>query len=211
MTPEFAPAIVSNSDSKVTFKCNHATPMDLIRAVGVQTRTPIGIVLGQDSGILSKAGRPYDLEKVDVRRALLEAIEDTGYTLKEEDHVMVLMAGDLTSRQWDVLTYPYPDFTPGTNCTMVELGVSLTMWMEASMNPNVGFGGSIGGSTNDERFTVKEIAWATTEQIANRIVSLGSKGMWTLNVDPFPTSGALTDQIVIEPYQHYSNRPTVED
>ncbi len=48
---------------------------------------------------------------------------------------------------------------------------------------------------------------STTEEIANRIVSLGSKGMWILTMDGFDRTGEWTDGVEIEPYQHNSNLP----
>jgi hypothetical protein len=48
---EFAPVLVKNPGMKVTFKCDHATPLELIRAVGFQTRLPIGLVLGRDCSL----------------------------------------------------------------------------------------------------------------------------------------------------------------
>ena len=63
------------------------------------------------------------------------------------------------------------------------------------------------GSTNDERFTPGAMPAATTEEIANRIVSLGSKGMWILTMDAFERDGERTDDVEIKPYQHYSNLP----
>ena len=206
----FAPVVVSNPESKVTFKCDHASPLDLIRTTGRQTRIPIGVVLGQEPGVLSKPRRSYDLENVDARSALLEAIQDTGYSLIEENHVLVLIADDLTARQQRLLTQPYSDFGRGSNSTMVELGVSLTMWMRNAIDPMDGYAASIGGSTNDERFTLAEPLSGTTEEIANRIVSLGSKGMWIFRADPSPHSGESTDQVEIEPYQHYSNRVSIQ-
>lgn len=208
--PEFAPVVVSNPDSKVTFKCDRVTPLDLIQAIGRQARIPIGIVLGRDPSILSKPSRSYDLEKVDARLALQEAIQGTGYTLKEENQVMVLVSDNLTTRQEELLTHSYSDFGPGSNLTMVELGVALTMWMRVAIDHIAGFGGSIQGSLNDERFTVKPTQSPTTEEIANEIVSLGSKGIWIFRADPLPTSGASTDEVVIEPYQHYSNSANVD-
>jgi hypothetical protein len=206
---EFAPVAVNNPGSKVTFKCDRATPLDLIRATGRQTRIPIGLVLGRNPGILSKAAHSYDLEKVDARFALLEAIQGTGYSLNEENNVLVLIAGDLAPRQRRLLTQPYADFKPGTGMTMVELGVSLTMWMRVAVDPTMGFGASISGSTNDERFNVEGTLSGTTEEIANRIVSLGTKGMWILRVDPRPSSSGSTDEIEIDPYQHYSNMANI--
>lgn len=206
---EYAPKVVGNVDSTVTFVCDRATPMDLIRAVGRQTRIPIGIVVGEDPGLLFKPIHSYHLVKVDARSALQEAIEGTGYTLRDDNPVLVLIASDLTDRQMDLLTRTYSDFRPGPNSTMVELGVALTMWVEASLDRGGGFGGSILGSTNDERFTLGDCSGETTEEIADKIVSLGSKGMWIFKANAFATSGKLGDEVVIEPYQHYSNKPNI--
>jgi hypothetical protein len=71
--------------------------------------------------------------------------------------------------------------------------------MRAAIDPQAGFGASIGGATNDERFSLKAIPWATTEEIADRIVSPGSKGMWIFRADAYPPTGASTDEVVIEP------------
>jgi hypothetical protein len=93
---------------------------------------------------------------------------------------------------------------------MVELGVQLTMWMLTEIDGVTGFAGSILGATNDERFTFGAMAPSTTEEIANRIVSLGSKGMWILTMNPFDRTGERTDGVEIKPYQHYSNLPNTD-
>ncbi len=207
---EVAPVIGSNPNAVVTFKCDHATPLQLIQATGRQTRVPIGVVLGNDPTLLSKAPRSYDLENVDAKSALLEAIAGTGYSLNESNNVLVLIAGDLNPRQRMVLDHVYEDFKPGPDETMVMLGSQLTMWMQAELDHVPGFGGSILDSPDDERFTLGEIRLATTEELANRIVSLGSKGMWTLTADAFQRDGEWTDSVKIEPYQHYSTDPNTD-
>jgi hypothetical protein len=204
---QFDPFLVSNPNSEVTFECDHATALQLIEATGRQTRNPLGIVLGEDPSLLSKTQRTYNLEKVDAKSALLEAIAGTGYSLREEDNVFVLVAGDLTSRQRQLLTHECSGFKSGSGETMVKLGFELTMWIRMEVDHETGFGGSILGSTNDERFTLGAMPAATTEEIANRIVSLGSKGMWILTMDAFERDGERTDDVEIKPYQHYSNLP----
>jgi hypothetical protein len=205
-----APVLVANPDLKVTFHCEPGAPLDLIRAVGRQTRTPIGIALGRDSTILSKANRSFDLDRVDAKSALLLAIQDTGYSLKEDNHVLVLTAGDLTPRQSGLLTHFFPGIKPmGPNPTMIDLSFDLTMWIRAAVDPHRGWGASISTSSNEERFTSIGTLAGTTEQIADRIVSLGSKGLWIFKADSIaPVPGAMADdQLFVEPYQHHSNRP----
>jgi len=206
--PKFAPVIVRNPSATVTFKCTHATPLDLIRATGRQTRIPIGLVLGLNPSLLGTPTRSYNLEGVTAQDALAEAIRDTGYSLTEEDGVLVLIAGDLTPRQKNLLYLQYADFQ--ASGTMAVMAANLTGWMWTATHPTAGYGGSITGSTNDEHFTLKKMRSATTEEIANKIVSQGSKGMWILRTAPNDTHTPSDDQVEVEPYQHYSNQPNVE-
>jgi len=208
VTAKFAPVIVSNPSATVTFKCTHATPLDLIRAAGRQTRIPIGLVLGLNPSRLEKPQRSYDLEGVTAQNALTEAIRDTGYSLREDDGVQVLIAGDLTPSQKNILYLQYANFQ--SSGTMAVMAANLTGWMWMATHPGSGYGGSTLGSTNDERFTLGEMPSATTEEIANKIVSQGSKGMWILRTAPNDTHNTSDYQVDVEPYQHYSNRPNVE-
>jgi hypothetical protein len=207
---EFDPFLISNPNSKVTFECGHATALQLIEATGRQTRNPLGVILGEDPTLLSKTQRTYHLDKVDTKSALLEAIAGTGYSLKEEDNVFVLVAGDLTSRQRQLLSHECSEFRSGSGETMVKLGAELTMWIRLEIDHENGFGGSILSSTNDERFTLGTMPAATIEELANRIVSLGSKGMWVLTMDAFERDDERTDGVEIQPYQHFSNLPNTD-
>ena len=122
--------------------------------------------------------------------------------------MLVLIAGDLTPRQNNLLYLQYANFQPSG--TMAEMAAYLTGWMWMATHPGSGYGGSILGSTNDEHFALKEMQSATTEEIANKIVSQGSKGMWILRTAPNNTDSPSDYQVEVEPYQHYSNRPNVE-
>jgi hypothetical protein len=205
---EFAPVLVKNPEMKVTFKCDHATPLELIRAVGFQTRLPIGLVLGRDLDALSKTKHSYDLDNADARPALLKAIEGTGYSIENENQVVVIIAGDLAPRQRDLLAHRYSNFRTNLDGTMVDFGTTLEMWMRdaVAVDPKRGYGMSILGSTNDERFALRVPHLATTEEIANQIVSQGSRGMWVFTVSASTPTDGSADSINIEPYQHYSNR-----
>jgi hypothetical protein len=93
---------------------------------------------------------------------------------------------------------------------MPEMAAGLTGWMWMVTHLASGYGSSILGSTNDERFTLEVMPSATTEEIANKIVSQGSKGMWILRTAPNDTHKPSDYQLEVEPYQHYSNRPNAE-
>jgi hypothetical protein len=206
-TPEeYQPSMVANAEARVTFRCSLATPFDLIHAVGRQARQPIGVVIGQDANTLYRTPRTYDLRKVDGWSALQTAIEGTGYSLRVQNGVWEVIAGDLSPRQSDLLTLRLTDFKTNPNSTMVVIGSQLTMWLGAAIHPEAGYGASILGSTNDEQFTISPIPSATTEEIANRIVSLGSRGLWILRVGASNSASPEDDGVEVQPYQHYSNR-----
>lgn len=207
---DYQPRIVSNPDNTVTFHCDHATRMDLIRAVGFQTRLPLGVVLGAGGEALTLKMNSYDLDRVDAQAALRQAIAGTGYSLKEEDGVLVMIAGDLTPRQSNLLSHAFFDFKPGERESMAELGFALTMWLGSVVDPQRSYGASILGSTNDEQFTIHVAPGATTEQIANEIVRQGSKGIWVLNLGA-SSSGVPKDEVRIESYQHYTNAALSRD
>lgn len=158
--------------------------------------------------MLEKPPRSYNLEGVTAQNALAEAIRDTGYSLTEVDGVLVLIAGDLTPSQKKLLYLQYANFQ--SSGTMAVMAANLTGWMWTATHPASGYGGSILGSTNGEHFTLKEMQSATTEEIANKIVSQGSKGMWILRTAPNDTHNPSDYQVEVEPYQHYSNQPNVE-
>ena len=207
---ENAPVLVSNPEAVVTFRCDHATPLQLIQAVGRQTRLPIGIVLGGDPVLLTKTIRNFSLTRVGAKTALSEAIAGTGYSLEEANGALELIAGDLTPRQRQVLDHMYPDFKTSPNQVMVELAAQMTMWMQMEVDHVPGFGGSTLYSPDDERFTFVATPASTTEEIADRIVALGSRGMWTLTTDPYQRDGGWTDALKVDPYQHYSNLPNAD-
>jgi len=213
---DYAPALTPNPGSKVTFQCASATPLDLIRAVGFQTRTPIGVALGRDTDALTRAAHPYDLQAVDVQTALSAAIEGTGYSLHDENGVVVLIAGDLAPRQRDLLLHPYSNFGTYTNPgaahadKMACWGISLTIALRQAARPMSGFMVSCSTSPNDEVFALNLPPSPTTEQIADAIVSQGSHGIWIFKVPASPPPGDPTEEIDLLPYQHYTNRPVIQ-
>ena len=207
---QFEPALVSNPKTEVTFACRDATALELVESIGRQTRIPIGIVLGEDDARLSKTRRNYRLFRVDAKSALAEAVVGTGYSVSESNAGFLLTAGDLTSRQTEVLRQALVDFRAPADAPMVVLGSQLTMWLQSAIDHPTGFAGSILYSTNDERFTLQTLPPLTVQQIADGIVSLGSKGMWILTTDPVQRTSEWTDGVKIEPYQHYSNQPVLD-
>lgn len=207
---ENKPRLVANPSSTVTFKCRDTTRLALIRAVGRQTRIPIGVAMSEDAAILTKTREHYDLVGVDAKTALREAIVGTGYSLKEKDGVLVLMAGDMTAYQRKLLTYRLRNFHLGSDDTVTYMNFKLNMWLDAEIDPKTGYAADMLGQTDDEKLPNEVIAEGTVESIANRIVSFGSNGMWIFSAEAVPTKGSPMERMIFESYQHFSNRPLTD-
>ena len=209
-TLEYDPVLVPNTGSRVTYVCAAATRLEVIQAVGRQTRLAIGVILGRDTRSLLRQRRAYDLESMDGRQALSAAIRGTGYTLRERDGVIVLRAGDLSRRQRSLLHNRYVEFRANPGDTLTGMGQSLTMSLQVAAGARGGFALGGLGSTNDEGFTLPPLPRASTEELADRIVQLGPHGLWIFRASPGRPRGEPTDTVPIESYQHYANRPQID-
>lgn len=204
---EFQPNVVRKSGSRVSFDCAGATPFDLISAVGYQTRLPIGIAIGRHEDVLLKHRQDYHLSNWKALTALTEAVRDTGFSVTEEHGIYHVTAGDLTPSQRSLLEHQFSNFKVGANETMVFQGAMLTASLRNVVDPTIGSGGSILGSTNDETFDLQLDSNVTTVEIADRIAAQGSGAMWVFRAGPLPSSSASTIEVEIWPYQHFTNMP----
>jgi hypothetical protein len=115
---------ISGKAPLVNFKSATSTPLDVIIATGVQTRAPIGIVFGEHQLTLCNGRRDFDITGATPGIALAEAIRDTGYSLKTQNSVNVLVAPDMLAWQQQLLDYRYVTFPADKNVTMNALGFS---------------------------------------------------------------------------------------
>lgn len=67
------------------------------------------------------------------RCGLRKAIDGTGYSLKKEGTVRVLLAADLAPRQKKALNYRFNEFPSGTQ-SMAMFALTLTTWIVAAMD-----------------------------------------------------------------------------
>ena len=188
-------------EETVSFTAHDASPTDLITAITRQSCTPIGIVPGRDTKALSRK-RSFDLKSVPVVNALDDAVVDAGYRVVQERDVYVLIAKDATAQQLDLLHHHFEEY-PAQEGVLPELGSTLWGWMGTVVDPATGYGGSILHSSDDEHLRLPVMHDASIEEIANRIVTLGSKGMWEAEI---AAEGQLTRSnvgIEFTSYQHY--------
>jgi hypothetical protein len=204
---EFEPKLVDNPNRLVTFECNACSATELVESAGRQTRLPIGLVLRSREESAFDAKRSFHLVGVEAKSALLAATQVIGYGLIQKENVLLIVPNDLDREEQKLLEVPVVNFKTVPNSTMLELGLALNMWMQAAIDPQPGYNLSHAGSMNDERFTFANVPSATTEEIANRIVQLGSGGMWILRMNAAKATGIPIVTLNVQPYQHYSNKP----
>ena len=151
---------------------------------GSEARIPIGIVLEtnkphqlcEESGQVTIRDRPLS-EFLD---ALLA---QSGYTWSVDDGVIVVHPAHVTDQLTRVLTIKFDRFG-GIQTTMQGLGIVLDTWVYSRLHPEAkGYAGDILSSLGADQFPHFEVRDASVEQILNKIVSLGSKGIWLLRLD----------------------------
>jgi len=191
---------VTPEPPQVTFATKDATPLRAVLEIGLQSRQPTGIIFGENPQKLCETHSAFDIHTEQVRDALDKATVDTGYFIRDEDGVLVLVPPDLMAWQQTSLDYRYESFPQEEPVPMSSLAARLTGWMWAAANPMQGYGGSIPGSLDDEKIQLGTIRDESTEQIANRIVKLGSKGVWMLKPNKPDPKGPVDEQIQIYSY-----------
>lgn len=158
--------------------------MHALTKFGSERRIPIGIVL--------ETGKPRQLceqdRQVTVRdRPISEFIDEllakSNYAWSVNDDVIVVRPAHATDQQSRVLSITFDSFG-GIPTTMQGLGIVLNTWVYSQLHPEAkGYGGNILSSLDADQFPHFEVRDASVEQILNKIVSLGSKGMWLFQLD----------------------------
>ncbi len=156
---------------------------------GNERRIPIGIVL--------ETGNPHQLcekhRQVTVRdRPISDFIDEllahSTYAWSVNDGVIVIRPAHVTDQLDRVLSIRFDRFgghdARGIQTTMQGLGIILNSWVYSGLHPEAkSYGGDILSSLDAEQFPNFEVRDASVEQILNKIVSLGSKGMWLFQLD----------------------------
>lgn len=190
----------SSNTGRVTFERAEASPLNAIAAVGLQTHTPIGIVFGQHKETLCDKKHSFSFKDQTPRDALVRAVAGTGYSVRERSGVFVITAPGIPNRQRKLLKHRYRIFNAEEEMTMAELGAQLTGWMWVEVEGAKGYGGSIMSSPSAEQLKLGVMKFASTEEIANRIVSLGSKGIWLFRPNNSKASSPMGESITTYSY-----------
>lgn len=187
--------------ASVTFTTPKATALQAVIQVAEQTRQPLGIEFGEHPGKLCEIQHVFNIQNESTQDALVKSLQDTGYSVEDEAGVLVIVAPDLMTWQRSLLDYRYESFSTGAATTMAGLGARLTGWMQMEVGHVPAFGGSVRHSPDAQRFQIGPISGASTEDIANRIVNLDSKGIWILKPTIANPKGAADEQIKVYSYR----------
>jgi hypothetical protein len=151
--------------------------------LGSERRIPIGIVL--------EPGKPHQLceehRQVTIRdRPISEFLDallaHSDYSWSVNDGVIVIRPAPALDQLNRVLSMKFDRFG-GMQTTMQGLGITLNAWIYSRLHPDAkGYAMNILSSLDAEQFPDFEVRDASVEQILNKIVSLGDKGMWLLQM-----------------------------
>ena len=114
---------------RVDFVKEEATLTEAITAIGLQTRMPIGVILGRNKISACSTMYRFDLHEVGAQRSLETVAHEARYSVTQTGGVIVLTAPDVTPRQRMVLAHRFADFKGPQNTSMQMISAQLSGWL----------------------------------------------------------------------------------
>jgi hypothetical protein len=176
---------------QVSFTSKQAFALDALTAIILQAHVPIGIEFGDSENRLCGEMRAYSITNENPAEAIDKVLANTGYSIRRKDGVSLLVSPDLSGREQSLLNHIYASFPADSGSTMFGLGVQLTGWMQIEAEHAHSFAAATSRSTTSEKISIGTLTSVSTEQIANRIVLHGQKGVWMFR----PLTTGPEDQI----------------
>jgi hypothetical protein len=187
----------------ISYRGGKSTPLLAAINIALADRIPLGVIFGSGQSMCEKEIE-YDFTKMTRLDALRMVVKDTGYTIVLRDNVYNLVAPDITERERKAMTFRFKWFrAPST--TMADLGMRLNGYISTSIEGAKGFATSSLGSTDDEIISFNELQNVTSLQVANRIVTSGSRGVWLMHTTP--SSGSTEpDSTIFNIFSYHDSR-----
>jgi hypothetical protein len=164
---------------KVTWPAQHGTVLQQLIQLASNQNVPMGIVI-KNSDLLCKTKASQNYTEVELSKIIDDFLLGSGYEWNLHDGVLEVRPrsemGQIDAR---VLQTKLTTFS-GINTTIQGLGVILAGYVRAVLFPGEGYAGNIMASLDAETippFTLQDV---TAEEVADSIVSRGSKGVWML-------------------------------
>ncbi len=171
-----APGDLSQRTFDVTV--DRLTPIQALIQFGMENHVPMGIVLGSTQALCGEP-RKLSLKRATIRQVTRELLAGSDYSASIEDGVVVVKPNDMPETSGRILTIKHERFG-GMKTTMQGLGILLAASIHQYLHPTEGFAGNIMSGADAENVPPFVLSNATTEQIADHIVTLEGKGAWIL-------------------------------
>jgi hypothetical protein len=201
-----APLIQAHAEDErrlpeVDFVKDEATLTEAIKAIALQTRAPIGVILGRDKTGACSSMYKFDLHEIGTKRSLETVAREAQYTVSEENGVVLVTDPDVTPRQRMVLDHRFAEFKTDKNKTMPEISADLAGWLWSEVDHGTGWVASVLGSMDDPRISLPaSMPNISAEAIANRVVMMGAGGIWIAKISPDRATGPEDDLISFYSY-----------
>jgi hypothetical protein len=167
-----------------------ATPLEILREIGLQTRVPIGIIPGEDSGALCRTKKTFVFLGEDPRGALDAMAQELHYTLNEEEGVFLLAAPDVTPHQRDVLDHRFRVYRHGGKSILQMVSVQLkeALWVAFANPVSSSYGGApyhSAHSADAPKISLPPVLRnVTAQEIAGLAVKAGPRGIYLSRIQP---------------------------
>jgi hypothetical protein len=189
----------SHPSSHVTLHLSQTSALAAIIDIGKVSRQPLGIVLGANASAFCASQQKVDIEDESALDAVTRVVKPLKYSVETKQGVAVVEPDALAQWLTANLEHRY-DFPALTGLTITSLGTRLDGWMKMEVGHAPGYAASTHHAPNAQRFDLGVMTSASTVEIADRIVSLGPKGVWMLGPNTSNPKGALDTDIRVAPY-----------
>jgi hypothetical protein len=176
-------AVVSGSGAQQPPK----DPMSVLMTMAVAARdagVPAGIVLRKGTDLCRESITSTEPLPTEPMQRLRTIADQYGYHVDESGPVLLVTPKDgAPEAVEEALQHRWERF-PALHSVMREMGMILSGWMYTVADPKQYFAISSLSNSEEEVVHLPVSENLSSEEIANRIVSLGSKGFWTAWQDP---------------------------
>ena len=166
----------------------HATSaLATVAQIGLQTRSPVGIIPGRDLNTLCRLQYTFVLLGQSPEDALLAVAQQMHYALSQDHGVFLLTAPDVTPHQQAVLRYRMRLFRSGKRDVAQSIGTRLSVALWIAMNSKAvgGAGGSIHHSVDAPQISLPPVLRDVTPlEVADRVVTLSPGGLYLSMIAP---------------------------
>lgn len=185
---------------KVSFRADDQLILNALIQLGSQEHMPLGVVLQKADRICNqrKNVNGVNMTTSQIIKMLLDGTDET-YFLKGS--IIEVRPKQIFGRTATILNTRYTEYNSSMPTTMQDSGVILSSRLYGRLHPGQGYIGDILASPAAEKLPVFKLENVSVEDIADHIVSLGSKGIWIF-YQPAENQQAPDGQVELSTYSY---------